>query len=175
MARNIEIKARVDDMPRLAARVAALAGSGPVEIEQDDTFFVCAAGRLKLRAFSSTEGELIFYQRADQPGPKESFYLRTPTQTPDLMRHTLTLACGQAGRVTKHRTLYLVDRTRVHLDQVEGLGNFMELEVVLQADESLEAGVAEAQSLMTRLGIQPSELVDAAYVDLMAHRTCALA
>ena len=100
MARNIEIKARVDSadaLARLAERAAALATGGPFEIVQDDTFFVCDNGRLKLRAFSAASGELIFYRRANQHGPKESFYLRSPTADPASLRDALTLACGQAG------------------------------------------------------------------------------
>src|SRR6267378_8178724 len=78
MARNIEIKAHVESIEALAAKAAAIADEGPIEIIQDDTFFRCESGRLKLRAFSSEEGELIFYRRANQRGPKESFYLRSP-------------------------------------------------------------------------------------------------
>jgi predicted adenylyl cyclase CyaB len=168
MARNIEIKARIPSVDLLLPAVSALADKGPIAIRQDDTFFACDNGRLKLRAFSDTEGELIFYRRANQAGPKESFYVRSPTASPDTLRDTLTLAYGQAGRVRKHRTLYLVGRTRVHLDRVEGLGDFLELEVVLEDQEATEAGVREAHALMSRLGVQPSQLVEDAYVDLLA-------
>ena len=166
MARNIEIKARIDSVEALRRRVAPLADSGPSEIEQDDTFFVCPAGRLKLRMFADGSGELIFYRRADRQGPRESFYVRTPTAAPDSLRETLSLAYGQAGRVRKHRTLYLIGRTRVHLDAVERLGDFLELEVVLREGEAAEAGVQEAHELMQRLGVQPVQLIDRAYVDL---------
>jgi adenylate cyclase class IV len=71
MARNVEIKARVADLAALTATVARLADSGPLEILQDDTFFNCDRGRLKLRAFSPQSGELIFYQRPDAAGPKQ--------------------------------------------------------------------------------------------------------
>jgi predicted adenylyl cyclase CyaB len=167
MARNIEIKARVSDAPGLAAKVAALAQQGPTLIEQDDTFFRCANGRLKLRAFADGTGELIFYRRADHAGPKESFYVRSFTPDPDSLRETLTLADGQAGRVRKRRQLYLIGRTRVHLDEVEQLGHFMELEVVLADGESAEDGIREAQALMASLGIAPEHLVEQAYVDLV--------
>lgn len=167
MPRNIEIKARVPDMPGLKARVAALATEGPFDISQDDTFFVCDSGRLKLRMFSGTNGELIFYQRPDEPGPKASFLLRSTTADPESMRDTLTMAYGAVGRVRKHRLLYLVGRTRVHLDGVEGLGDFMELEVVLNEGEDLSAGIAEANELTERLQIPPSDLVQGAYLDLM--------
>jgi adenylate cyclase class IV len=60
MARNIEIKAQIESVETLLPRAAALATEGPVEMEQDDTFFRCDSGRLKLRIFSSESGELIF-------------------------------------------------------------------------------------------------------------------
>jgi adenylate cyclase class IV len=154
-ARNVEIKARIASVEALSPKVVALADQGPIELEQDDTFFTCERGRLKLRAFSAAEGQLIFYQRPDQTGPKESFF-------------ALTLAFGHAGRVRKHRTVYLVDRTRVHLDRVEHLGDFLELEVVLRPGESAEAGVKEARALMAALGIADDQLIDGAYVDLLA-------
>lgn len=95
MPRNIEIKAHVADIEALAAIVAAIADQGPIEIIQDDTFFKCDAGRLKLRAFDTGNGELIFYRRNDQTGPKESFYVRSPTAAPGSMRQALSLAYGQ--------------------------------------------------------------------------------
>jgi adenylate cyclase class IV len=151
----------------LAATVKALADQGPIDIIQDDTFFKCEAGRLKLRAFAAGDGELIFYRRNDQTGPKESFYVRSPTRAPETLRDALSLAYGQAGRVQKHRTLFVVGRTRVHLDRVSGLGNFLELEVVLDEHEPVEAGVRDAQELMTRLSVDPSQLIEGAYIDLL--------
>jgi predicted adenylyl cyclase CyaB len=167
MARNIELKARIESVAPLTPRVSALASEGPLEIAQDDTFFNCDNGRLKLRALSNDSGELIFYRRVNQVGPKESFYLRTPTSSPESLRESLSLAYGQIGRIRKYRTLFLVGRTRVHLDRVEGLGHFLELEVVLVDDESAEHGVREAGELMERLGIQPEQLIEGAYIDLM--------
>ena len=166
MARNVEIKARIASVEALLPIAAALANAGPIEIEQDDTFFRCASGRLKLRDFLDGTGELIFYRRPDQPGPKESFYLRSATSAPGALRESLSLAYGETGRVVKHRTLLLVGRTRVHLDRVEGLGHFLELEVVLGDNEPSEAGVGEAHDLMRRLGIEPHQLVEGAYVEL---------
>jgi predicted adenylyl cyclase CyaB len=170
MARNIEIKAKIECCMALAENVARLAIEGPIEIAQDDTFFRCEAGRLKLRTFSATEGELIFYRRTNQQGPKESFYVRTPTSNPASLREALSLAYGEVGRVIKARTLYLVGRTRVHLDKVHGLGHFMELEVVLEDDETTELGVQEAHELMMQLGIKPTQLIEDAYVDLLCHQ-----
>jgi len=167
MSRNVEIKARIQSVALIAPKVAALATEGPLDLAQDDTFFKCETGRLKLRAFSNDAGELIFYQRVNQSGPKESFYLRSPTSSPENLRESLSLAYGQIGRIRKYRTLYLVGRTRVHLDRVEGLGHFLELEVQLVDDEPPEHGVREAGELMEKLGIGPEQLIEGAYLDLL--------
>ncbi|MFY3597372.1 class IV adenylate cyclase, partial [Achromobacter xylosoxidans] len=147
-----------------------LAGKEPVAIAQDDTFFACPDGRLKLRAFSDGTGELIFYRRADDTGPKESFYVISPTSSPDTLRDALGLAYGVIGRVRKQRLLFMAGRTRIHLDRVEGLGEFLELEVVLRDGESAEAGMAEARELLASLRIAPEQLVSGAYLDLLAQR-----
>lgn len=168
MPRNVEIKARIESVGALAPKAAALATADPVQIVQDDTFFHCPGGRLKLRAFPAGTGELIFYRRADRHGPKESSYVVSPTSSPETLREALARAYGQCGRVRKVRTLYMAGRTRIHLDDVAGLGDFLELEVVLADGEPAAAGVREAHELMTRLGIEPSQLVESAYVDLLA-------
>lgn len=168
MARNVEIKARVDNLDAIEPLAAALSGREPVPIAQDDTFFACANGRLKLRAFADGTGELIFYRRSDETGPKESFYVISRTDSPDTLREALTLAYGAIGRVRKQRLLYLAGRTRIHLDRVEGLGEFLELEVVLRDGETVEAGMEEARSLMDGLGVAPERLLSGAYLDLLA-------
>jgi predicted adenylyl cyclase CyaB len=170
MARNIEIKAWIESVEAMSIKAAALADQGPIEILQDDTFFTCERGRLKLRAFSANEGQLIFYQRPNQIGPKESFFIISPTSSPDTLREALSLAYGQAGRVRKHRTLYCVGRTRVHLDRVEALGHFLELEVVLSEAEPLARGVEEANTLLAALGIAPMQLIEGAYIDLLSQK-----
>jgi predicted adenylyl cyclase CyaB len=171
MARNIEIKAPIESLAEVAARAVAVADEGPIEIPQDDTFFHCETGRLKLRVGADSGGELIFYQRTNQLEPKESFYLRSAVSAPDALREILTLAYGQLGRVRKRRTLFLVGRTRVHLDRVETLGEFIELEVVLAEGEPPQAGIREAQNLMKQLGISRSQLIAPAYIDLLLQRS----
>jgi predicted adenylyl cyclase CyaB len=170
MPRNTEIKARIPAVEAILPVVAALATQGPVDIQQDDSFFHCARGRLKLRVFDDGSGELIAYDRPDAAGPKTSTYVRTPAADPASLREALTASCGLLGRVKKHRVLYLIGRTRVHLDQVEGLGSYLELEVVLTDDESPDVGLAEAEVLMQRLGIGTDDLVVGAYLDLLAAR-----
>ena len=168
MARNVEIKARVYDLEQLHQRIKAIATSESTFISQDDTFFSCTTGRLKLREFEDGNGELIFYQRTDSTGPKESFYVRTPSADPTSLRQALSLAYGQVGRVEKQRTLYLAGRPRIHVDSVEGLGDLVELEVVLSESESVEAGVHEARQIVTSLGIAESDLLEGVYLDLFA-------
>jgi predicted adenylyl cyclase CyaB len=167
MARNVEIKTRVRDRPTLLAQARRMADGPPVEIVQDDTFFVCPNGRLKLRVFSETEGELIFYRRADSAAPRESQYMVIPTSCPMELQETLASALGECGRVRKRRELFRVGRTRIHVDEVEGLGDFMELEVVLSEGESVDEGVAEARRIMDQLGIREQDLIENAYVDLL--------
>jgi predicted adenylyl cyclase CyaB len=167
MARNVEIKARITSAELLAVKVAPLADAGPIAIAQDDTFFHCAQGRLKLRVFADGRGELIAYERSDTHGPKLSDYVRAPVAEPAALRDALTRACGQRGRVIKQRTLYLIGATRVQLDVVEGLGHFMELEVVLREDQTLADGEAIAQQLLGTLGIRADQLLSQAYIDLL--------
>jgi len=168
MARNVEIKARVDDLASVEDRARAIAGSGPIDLAQDDTFFACARGRLKLRELGDGHGELIHYFRADDSGPKVSDYVISPAPDPQSLREALGRAFGIIGRVRKRRRLYHLDRTRIHLDDVEGLGAFVELEVVLRDGEAVERGRAEAARIMGLLGIDESQLVQGAYVDLFA-------
>ncbi len=170
MARNVEIKARIDSIEALLPAAATLADHGPEHMAQDDTFFGCLHGRLKLRVFADGRGELIAYERPDRSGPKTSDYRITPVPEPDALRETLRRALGVTGRVVKQRTLFLAGRTRVHLDRVDGLGDFLELEVVLREGEDEQDGIAEAQDLLARLNVQPSQLVCGAYLDLLLKR-----
>jgi adenylate cyclase class IV len=167
MPRNVEVKARIDSVEALLPRARALADGPEVLIEQDDTFFACAQGRLKLRDFGDGHGELIHYERADSEGPKLSDYVRAPTSDPAALREALSRAQGQIGRVRKTRWLLMAGQTRIHLDRVHGLGDFMELEVVLRHDQSAADGEAMAQALLARLGIDASQRLAGAYLDLL--------
>jgi adenylate cyclase len=83
----------------------------------------------------------------------------------------LVLALGECGRVRKKRTLFLAGKTRIHLDEVEGLGAFMELEVVLSGRETVAQGIETAHRVMQQLGVSNQDLVDRAYVDLLKAAT----
>ncbi len=173
MARNIEIKARVSDPATLRRQAAALSDT-PVElILQEDTFFHVPQGRLKLRIISPDHGQLIYYQRPDSAGPKQSDYQISITSEPHTLKDVLARSLGVRGVVNKQRWLYLIGPTRIHLDQVEGLGAFMELEVVLKAGDTLAEGQVIAADLMLQLGIQEKHLIEGAYIDLLENQALA--
>jgi predicted adenylyl cyclase CyaB len=167
MPTNVEIKARARNPVRLKSLAEVLTLTPSQLIVQEDTFFAVPRGRLKLRKFSSKSAELIYYEREGGPGPKESRYSISLTSEPDSLKAVLQQALGVLGCVRKQRTLYLVGQTRIHLDQVEGLGPFVELEVVLQTHQSRADGIEIARELMAELEIQESDLVEQAYVDLL--------
>ena len=164
---NIEIKARVGDLDTIRALVEPLADHSVEALTQEDIFFTAPSGRLKLRILGENRAELIYYERENAAGPKPSHYLIAPTTDPEALRVILTSVLQVVGVVRKRRWLYLVGQTRVHLDEVEGLGKFVELEVVLLDDQPEAEGVGIAHDLMTRLGISREQLVEAAYIDLL--------
>lgn len=170
MPANIEIKARVQDPLALRQRAERLSAA-PVEvIHQVDTFFHTERGRLKLRELGPASAQLIFYSRPDALGPKRSDYRIFTTDNPAPLKETLSLALGVRGVVRKIRYLYLVGQTRIHLDEVEGLGSFLELEVVLREGQEEAQGQAIARDLMSRLGVGPEALLEGAYIDLIEKR-----
>ncbi len=169
MPANIEIKARIDSVEALLPLAVALSEDRSAQrILQDDSFFRVASGRLKLRVFGDGSGELIHYQRADAQGPKSSDYLIAAAPEPDTLRELLARANGLMARVRKERLLVLVGHSRIHLDRVEGLGDFLEIEVMLQPGQSEAEGQIIALDLMQQLGVAAQDLVGGAYVDLLA-------
>lgn len=171
MPANIEIKARVRDLSELRRRAEALSDEPVQAIWQEDTFFELhderPAGRLKLRQLAPDRAQLIFYTRPDASGPKRSDYHIFETNDPEALKQVLTLALGVRGVVRKTRYLYLVGQTRIHLDDVEGLGQFLELEVVLRPDQTDSQGRSIAMDLMAKLGVAEADLLEGAYMDLL--------
>jgi adenylate cyclase len=171
--RNIEIKARLRDHEAAAALARRLSGDEPQALNQEDTFFRAASGRLKLRKFSDRAGELIAYSRPNQPGPKRCDYVIAPVEHPDLVRQALAAALPVIGIVRKTRLVFLVGQTRVHLDDVEGLGRFLELETVLTPAQSDADGQREAAGLLARLGVTEDDLISGSYIDRLIARESA--
>ena len=166
MPANIEIKARARAPERQRRLAVALSDFPEQRLEQTDTYFNAPRGRLKLREYEGT-GELIYYQRPDQNGPKRSDYLRPTIDRPAELKTLLTAALGVRGVVRKTRWLSLRGPTRIHFDEVNGLGCFIELEVVLAQEQTDAQGAAVAADLMRRLEIEPADLIEGSYIDLL--------
>ena len=167
MARNIEIKAYLKDVDSCIAKAKSLSGREPEIIKQEDIFFKCDRGHLKLRIFSTNKGELIFYNRENSAGPKTSEYYISETNEPGRLLEVLAKSHGIHGKVNKIRKLFLIGRKRIHIDHVEDLGDFLEFEVVLTENESASIGETEAYRLMSEFGITKENLITGAYIDLI--------
>ncbi|HEV3111567.1 MAG TPA: class IV adenylate cyclase [Candidatus Binataceae bacterium] len=164
---NIEIKARCRDAAAMARAVAAAGALWEATLSQVDTYFNVQTGRLKLRQTDDGARELIFYRRANEHAPKLSRYDRMPIvpgQTLDLL---LTQALGVKTIVRKRRQLWRLDNIRIHLDEVDGLGTFIEFEVEVLPGRDVAGCRAQAQALLRRLDIPESDLVAGSYSDLV--------
>ena len=172
MPRNIEVKARIGSVESLLPIAQAVAGAKPEIIPQDDTFFRVPPGRLKLREFADGSAELIHYHRPDHGDAKASDYVRVAVPDASALREALARGCGLLGRVRKERLLLRVNEggfnTRIHIDRVENLGDFMELEVVLQPGQQDAGGAAEAERLMAALGLRAAPRLAGSYLDFQA-------
>lgn len=164
---NIEVKARLKDLER-ARRVAAELATRRLEPEhQIDTYFHCRQGRLKLRQIDGLRAELIWYDRPDRPGPKGSLYHLVPVANPETLKAALAAALGVRTVVEKRREIFLWHKVRIHLDEVAGLGGFVEFEAVLGPDVDESAGRSQVEELMSRFGIETADLLCGSYGELL--------
>jgi predicted adenylyl cyclase CyaB len=167
---NIEVKAILEDVRAARETAARLSGQNGKIFHQVDVFFSCDAARLKLRILGPHLGELIRYERSDLAAARVSRYLIARTQDPEVLRTILTETLGTEGVVKKTRQLFLVGQTRVHIDSVEGLGDFLELEVVMRPDQEESDGHEIVRGLLLEFGIRRGQLVAEAYVDLVRRK-----
>lgn len=167
--RNIEIKARLRDRGRVEVELARLGARDAGRESQHDIFFRSARGRLKLRLSSRDGASLIAYARGDAPVLRASDYELVRVEDGVEMQLVLDTALERCGEVRKERHLYWVDNVRVHLDRVEGLGDFLELEAVVDAAHPEAACRGHAAALLERFGVAPGDRVAVAYVDLATH------
>lgn len=169
---NIEIKARCDDHGRTRQILSEMGSRVMGTDHQIDTYFRVPDGRLKLRE-GSIENSLIFYQRPDQAGPKRSdvqLYRVTP---PDpSLKAVLGEALGVFVVVDKEREIHFVDNVKIHLDHVEGLGAFLEIEAIdADGTHSEDSLLAQCEEFMRRFGVRDSDLLDVSYSDLILEQT----
>jgi predicted adenylyl cyclase CyaB len=169
MARNVEVKIRVDDLEAVRARALALGAADHGVLHQVDTYFGTPSAhgaRLKLREHCPGRSELIAYRRPDTAGLRASDFHLVPVDDPTALREALAHALGVASRVAKSRHLLVLGRTRIHLDRVEGLGDFLELEVVLGERDDVALAQQEAEQILAQLGLRDRPRLPGSYADL---------
>ncbi|XP_017013055.3 uncharacterized protein [Drosophila takahashii] len=172
--RNVEVKARipggVEGFGERLILARTLGGGQEAElIEQRDVFFESPrGGRLKLRYLKApARSQLVYYDRPDVAGPKLSKFNKTEVDEPEVLEKILRQSNGVLGVLAKRRHLFLVGQTRIHLDEVQDLGHFMELEVCLRPEQSLQEGQSIAEKLSQELGIQEQDLMTGSYFDAL--------
>jgi homotetrameric cytidine deaminase len=164
---NLELKARDPDPARTLARCLALGASDQGTLRQRDVYFVARQGRLKLRSEENGGSELIAYRRADELEPTDSTYVLAPVAVPDSVIEALDATLGTTVVVLKHRRLFLWEGVRIHLDEVDGLGSFVELEAVLPDAGDLDTARSKIARLRSELRIEDDALVSVGYADLL--------
>lgn len=169
--RNVELKARDPDPARSLERALALGAEDRGQVLQRDTYFARARARLKLREQEPGPSELIQYRREDSTDARTSSYRRVPTGDAEALREALDGAYGTLVTVAKRRRLLLREGVRIHLDEVEGLGSYLELEAVAEPDSDLSEEHQKVERLREELGIEASDLVATSYSDLLLSAT----
>jgi homotetrameric cytidine deaminase len=165
---NVEIKARDTDPGSTASRCEALGAVDRGVLSQRDTYFAGRHGRLKLRVQDGGAAELIAYRRPDAAEPEESAFIRAAAADPEALREALAAALGETVVVVKRRRLFEWENVRIHLDDVEGLGSFIELEALVGPGlNTPEAAREKVARLRAELAIADDALVAVGYADLL--------
>ena len=168
LARNVEIKLRAEDLQRLARSLQGIIGARDCGIlEQRDIFFHSPCGRLKLRLDATAPAQLIHYERTDAAELRPSDYRIVEVADGERMQAILAAALGTRGEVHKRRHLFLHDNVRIHLDEVDGLGRFVEIEAVVDASHDAAACHLQAQRLLDALGLANAPRESQAYIELL--------
>jgi predicted adenylyl cyclase CyaB len=164
---NIEIKARCHDPERIRAILKQRNALFKGEDHQIDTYFNCCHGRLKLRE-GNIENPLIHYNREDQAGPKQSAVTLYQPQPDSSLKKILTQALGVLVVVDKQREIYFIDNIKFHIDQVERLGSFVEIEAIDElgviGQEQLKK---QCKEYMRLFQINPEDLIEYSYSDML--------
>lgn len=172
--RNLELKVRVtaEDLDAIRATLVAATGAEPEVQWQVDRYFQVPAGRLKLRVITYHTGmsraELIGYRRPDVRGSRWSSYRITPlpAEQAESLAGTLAQVLPVLVEVRKRREIVIVGATRVHLDAVDGLGAFVELETVIGSQDD-EHATREHREVIDRLGLDAWPVEAGSYSDLL--------
>ncbi|HXG19718.1 MAG TPA: class IV adenylate cyclase [Methylomirabilota bacterium] len=164
---TIEIKARCADPQRIRDILHAHNAEFRGVDRQIDTYFNTVQGRLKLRE-GRIENTLIYYEREDLAGPKPSHVFLFPLPSSSPLKTMLTAALGVLVVVEKQREIYFIDNVKFHIDNVSGLGVFVEIEAI---DESGTIGeeklLRQCNQWLRLFQIAPHELIAVSYSDLL--------
>ncbi len=166
--RNVELKATDPDPERTLAACRELGASDEGELWQRDTYFAVAQGGLKLREQEPGVPHLVQFARADRPQQRESRYRLAAVADGAATRAALEAALGVTCVVEKRRRLLLWNDVRIHLDRVEGLGAFVELEAVAPPQSDLSTEHERVAFLREALSIGDDRLVPLGYAALLA-------
>jgi|SRR5579871_2469811 len=166
LRRNLERKARCADLQAAAAAIERLGAQFAGVLEQTDVYFPVPHGRLKLRTITGQPAVLIWYERPNETTARWSHYHLVPISDPLALRAALAAALGQRGEVRKRRELWLWHNVRIHLDDVVGLGTFVEFEAVMSADDDETTAHKRLIELAATLGLRSEDDVAGSYGDL---------
>lgn len=167
---NIEIKARTSKQESIRAYLKNAGADFKGADQQTDTYFNVANGRLKLRQ-GKIENNLIWYARANQEGPKQSDFLLTAVQDGEALKSILQNALGIKITVVKTREIYYIGNIKFHLDHLEGLGNFVEIEAGNKlADLPVEKLQEQCRFYMHEFGIEEKDLLASSYSDMLLEK-----
>ena len=165
LRQNLELKAPCPDPAQAEAAIQRLGARDEGLLVQKDTYFPVPNGRLKLREIEGAPAQLIAYDRPEDQAQRVSQYRISEVADPAGLLSVLSAALGIRGVVAKRRHLYLWQDCRIHLDEVEGLGSFLEFEVVSQGNSCDDWDRME--TLMTAFGLRDSDAIQASYSDLL--------
>jgi predicted adenylyl cyclase CyaB len=164
--RNLEAKFPLRDLVQARERAEAIGFGYRAILIQCDTFFATHHGKLKLRE-EAAGAWLIHYRRAHDETLQLSNYSIAPVTDPVRTRAILEAALGFMAQVRKRRILMLRDNIRLHLDDVEELGKFGEIEAVVAEDENPEVYRPAVAKILAALGVARENLLSASYFELM--------
>lgn len=164
---NIEIKARSGNVRFIREWLLQNGADYKGTDSQTDTYFNVTGGRLKLRE-GNIENNLISYHRANQAGPKSSHFDLLPVAEPARLKKMLSDTIGVKAIVQKTREIYYIKNVKFHLDEVPGLGTFVEIEAGnILADLSGEELLQQCEYYMMVFGISENDLLTSSYSDMM--------
>ena len=167
---NVEIKARTNNTDAIRNWLIDQKADFKGTDWQTDIYFNVSNGRLKLRQ-GNIENNLIFYLRPDQEGPKQSNFQLLKVDNPNLLSEMLAHSIGIKTVVRKKRDIYYMDNVKFHIDEVPGLGNFVEIEAGnINNDLSREQLLEQCNYYMHALNIEETDLLDRSYSDMILEK-----